>query len=54
LDEKESKMIAQFKSEGKEFISTGMRNRKRKLNGLFAISGGILFIIVGAKIKNLT
>lgn len=51
LDNKESKMIAQIKSEGKEFISNDVRNRKRKTNGLFALVGGIVFVIMGVRIK---
>lgn len=51
LDTKESKMIAQIISNGKEYMSTDIRNSKRKLNGIFAVIGGVIFIIVGIRIK---
>lgn len=52
LDEKESKMIAQIISNGKEYMSTDTRNSNRKLNGIFALIGGVIFIIIGIRIKN--
>ena len=41
----------QIEKEGKQYLNIDVRNSKRRLNGIFGIVGGIVFLIVGIKMN---